>query len=52
MNKKPIIKNKIIKMAYQIKNAKLYEYHPYPPTTESLHIRKLIEYAKITDFKQ
>jgi hypothetical protein len=39
-------------MMNTISSAPLYRYEPKPPTEKSLAIRKLIEYAKITEFKK
>ena len=34
----------------RLNKAKLYDWYPYEQTKEGLQIRKLIEYAKITEF--
>jgi len=36
----------------KLNKAKLYDWYPYEQTKEGLQIRKLIEYAKITEFKE
>lgn len=36
----------------KIKTAKLYDWYGYEQTADDLKIRKLIEYAKITEFKK
>jgi hypothetical protein len=36
----------------KIKTAPLYDWYGYDQTAEDLKIRKLIEYAKITEFKK
>lgn len=40
------------KMESAIKKAYIYHFEPKPPTQNQLNIRKLIEYAKVTDFKK
>ena len=39
-------------MADAIKNAYIYKFEPTPPSRKAMEIRKLVEYAKITDFKK
>jgi len=36
----------------KIKTASLYDWYGYDQTAEDIKIRKLIEYAKITEFKK
>jgi len=38
-------------MFTDIKKANIYHFEPIPPTQKSLEIRKLIEYAKVTNLK-
>ena len=46
------IKIKLNKMESAIKKAYIYHFEPKPPTQNQLSITKLIEYAKVTDFKK
>lgn len=36
----------------KLNKVKLYDWYPYEQTKEGLQIRKLIEYAKITEFNK
>ena len=39
-------------MESAIKKAYIYQFDPIPPSRNAMQIRKLIEYAKITEFKK
>lgn len=52
MKKKISIKNKLNKMSEIIKTAPMYAWYPYEQTSEGLKIRKLIEYAKVSEYKK
>jgi hypothetical protein len=39
-------------MESAIKKAYIYQFDPIPPSRKAMQIRKLIEYAKITEFKK
>ena len=46
------IKNKLNKMSETIKTAPMYAWYPHEQTIDGLKIRKLIEYAKVSDYKK
>lgn len=52
MNEETKIKIKFDKMQDAIKNAYIYQFDPIPPSRKAMELRKLIEYAKITEFKK
>lgn len=52
MDEKNRIKIKFDKMQTAIKNAYIYQFDPIPPSRKAMELRKLIEYAKITEFKK
>tara|TARA_X000000950_G_scaffold258861_1_gene326762 strand:+ start:1008 stop:1169 length:162 start_codon:yes stop_codon:yes gene_type:complete len=51
MKKQKNIKDTLNIFAQKIKTAPLYDWYPFEQTKEGLKTRKLIEYAKITQFK-
>ena len=40
------------KLEKKIKQAPVYDWFPYEQTSEGLKIRKLIEYAKVSEYKK
>lgn len=46
------IKETLDAFKQKIKTASLYDWYGYDQTAEDIKIRKLIEYAKITEFKK
>jgi hypothetical protein len=51
MKKQKNIKEMLDNLEQKIKTASVYAWYPYEQTEESLKTRKLIEYAKVTQFK-
>jgi hypothetical protein len=39
-------------MANAVKKAYIYKFEPTPPSRKAMEIRRLIEYAKITEIKK
>jgi hypothetical protein len=52
MKKQKNIKETLDTFKQKIKTASLYDWYPYEQTKDGLQIRKLIEYAKITEFNK
>jgi hypothetical protein len=52
MKRKKNIKETLDTFTRKIKTASLYDWYAYDQTAEDIKIKKLIEYAKITEFKK
>lgn len=52
MKKNKNIKEILDKLEQKIKTAPKYDWYPYEQTKEGLQTRKLIEYAKVTEFNK
>tara|TARA_B100002019_G_scaffold191810_1_gene165886 strand:- start:194 stop:358 length:165 start_codon:yes stop_codon:yes gene_type:complete len=52
MKKNTNIANTFNVFSEKIKKARIYDWYAYDQTKKDLEIRKLIEYAKITDIKK
>lgn len=52
MKKKKNISDTFDTLKRKIKTTPLYDWYGYDQTAEQIKIRKLIEYAKITEFKK